>query len=168
MIILLLLEKKYGKGINNKYPWSGFNFNGGDDCYRRLKYIFHLISLCLKYEGYVYGQFNKDVLIPCLINKKCPTKVEFNSVEIWFSKKQNYKKFLNHVENLKYISLSKTPYISSSNTFKDVIQNYVFSVPDLGGISHVDFVVSKYLPANFLIFNPKGNDYGMADISWFD
>ena len=160
-----------------RYQSYGFQYGGPDDVIRRLKMIFYFLALCQKFQGYTYGGFVRDVLVPMTWRNFWSNEIEFKDVDIWFSNTQDYENFLNFVGKLPYLQLTKNE-ISSYDGVKvkeypmEHRCQYILSYNGLGKVALVDLVVSKQLPVNdfnvnLLVFKPRGLDYGQIHESWF-
>jgi hypothetical protein len=54
-----------------------------------------LISIATKCNGYVYGEFVRDVIIPKLNNSECD--ISFNNIDIWFKRLNDRLHFVNRL-----------------------------------------------------------------------
>ena len=165
---------------DKRHSCYGFRYNRCIHVMDTLKMIFHFLSLCEKYRGYAYGGFVRDVLIPFMILRDSK-EVEFKDVDIWFSNTQDCENFLNFVNKLPYLKLTKDEFTPSSVNVKEYPMEqrsqYILSYNGMGPggmdkVALVDLVVSKQLPVNdfdinLLVYKPRGMDYGQTEMSWF-
>jgi hypothetical protein len=175
---LKIKNEKYG---DNTY--YGFMFGGGDDPSRRLKIIFTFLSMSAKKNGYVFGGFIRDIIVPRMIYKTPENLLEFKDIDIWFKNKSDLDNFIEDInKNTNGVwSLKENPIESYTNKLRnnyneiyDAMYRCQYTLYFCGmDIALVDFVVSDQIPVNdfnvnLLIMKPRDNDFGKIAVNWFE
>ena len=69
-----------------------------DNYTRDIRLLEKILIVAGKSSGRVFGGFVRDVIVPRLIDPNC--KVDFNDVDIWFTKQEDADQFVNNIDLL--------------------------------------------------------------------
>lgn len=148
---------------------SQHDFNPYDVLFNFLFYI----SRC---NGYVYGGFVRDFLVPVLIYGQNVVSVDFKDIDIWFSNQSQADDFVNSFNQkqklVQLIELYDSPgreEYGCGGSFTRKKLNFCFEHKPL---FLVDVMVARQLPVNdfsvnLLMFKAKDPNFTNASLSWF-
>ena len=140
--------------------------------------LFNLLGHIAKYNGYVYGGFVRDFLVPGLVYGENLSSLDFKDIDIWFSDQSQADNFIqsfNQQNSAKLID-------NKSRANQKPVEEYGCGHPftrhkfyfsfDKIPLFMVDVVVAKQLPVNdfsvnLLIFKAKNLDFHNLSLSWF-
>ena len=73
------------------------HMNSDPDFNQRLSQIYELIEISSKYEGYVCGEFVRNIIVPNFFEQKIRG---YNNVDIWFQTDEKKAKFIREVRTI--------------------------------------------------------------------
>lgn len=118
------------------------------------KKIIGIASLC---NGYVHGEFVRDVIIPKMNNPEC--EISFDNIDIWFKNLTRRDLFLNKLNIFFSSAYNVAYYMNSEDQYKYHINgksvniNIIISENFLGKHFDINFVLFKYLGGEFVYNN---------------
>lgn len=105
------------------------------------------LAIATKYDGYVYGGFVRDVIVPKMVDPNCDVK--FKDVDIWFDQRSNVGKFITKMGD-KLKMKHHVPPETYPGAFNRT-QYYLIEYDTV--LAFIDVVVSNNLPVDDLDIN---------------
>src|SRR3982751_575349 len=101
------------------------------------EYLLNIVSICLntagQYNGRVFGEYVRDVIVPNSINPNC--SVNIRNVDLWFQ---------NHTEAINYVNQLNNVFIPVSSDDYDNIKRKRFLL--IHSEIYFNIYISEHLP----------------------